>query len=246
RCKAGHAGHRESADRHESKREHQTCAAASPIHVRAQYHGAQGPDQKADSKSRKREHERGELAALGEECPSDGCGIVAEDREIVHLEEISRRDTDDGLDLFAAIGRRAQWFGQRHLIGSYTGGMKVRQNGIGAVIAVGFLLSPARSAAEDWPQWRGPSSQGISAEAGLPARWSAKENIVWKAKLVGFGASSPIVSGGTVIVTSQIGSYASGGGQYPKLARDDRSLSMQEHAIGGSRMASGEGTVFLA
>jgi outer membrane protein assembly factor BamB len=102
--------------------------------------------------------------------------------------------------------------------------------------------------AEDWPQWRGPSSLGISAETGLPVRWSAKEGIAWKAALAGFGASSPIVTGGRVIVTSQVGSYAIRGGEYPRLARDDQSLAELEHAIGGSRMASGVAgaDVFLA
>jgi outer membrane protein assembly factor BamB len=118
--------------------------------------------------------------------------------------------------------------------------MKVCQNGIKTVVLAGFLLSSVRLVAEDWPQWRGPSSQGISGETGLPVRWSVKENVAWKATLAGFGASSPIVTGGLVIVTSQIGSYAVGGGGYPRLARDDQSLAMREHAISGSRIASEE------
>jgi outer membrane protein assembly factor BamB len=126
--------------------------------------------------------------------------------------------------------------------------MKVCQNGIQTVVWAAFFLSSVRLAAEDWPQWRGPSSQGISAETGLPVKWSTHENVAWKATLAGFGASSPIVTGGIVIVTSQIGSYASGGGGYPRLARDDQSLAAREHAIGGSRMASeaSGGGVFLA
>ena len=111
-----------------------------------------------------------------------------------------------------------------------------------------FLIAVWSVSAQDWPQWRGPSSQGISTETGLPVEWSAKENVAWKATLAGFGASSPIVTGGIVIVTSQIGSYATGGGGDPRLARDDRSLAVREHAIGGSRIASGESgrAVFLA
>src|SRR4029077_18260191 len=116
--------------------------------------------------------------------------------------------------------------------------MNVCRNGIQIVVWVGFLLSSRRLAAEDWPQWRGPSSQGVSAETGLPVKWSAKENVAWKATLAGFGASSPIVTGEIVIVTSQIGSYAGGGSGYPRLARDDQSLAAREHAIGGSRIAS--------
>ena len=111
------------------------------------------------------------------------------------------------------------------------------------------LLLAGGLAAADWPQWRGPASQGVSAETGLPVRWSASENIAWKTALAGSGASSPIVTGDLVIVTSQIGSYAAGGrGAYPHLARDDESLSAREHAIGGTRMSSAEsgGQVWLA
>src|SRR5258707_832431 len=110
--------------------------------------------------------------------------------------------------------------------------MNVCRNGIQIVVWVGFLFSSLRLAAEDWPQWRGPSTQGISAEPGLPVKWSAQENVAWKATLAGFGASSPIVTGEIVIVTSQIGSYASGGGANPRLARDDQWLAAREHAIG--------------
>jgi outer membrane protein assembly factor BamB len=103
------------------------------------------------------------------------------------------------------------------------------------------LLFSIPLAAADWPQWRGPASQGISAETGLPSRWGPHENLAWKATIAGFGASSPIVTGDLVVVTSQIGSYASRGrGEYPHLARDDESLSSREHAIGGSRMAAAE------
>src|SRR5215472_7111991 len=70
--------------------------------------------------------------------------------------------------------------------------MKACPSGIHTAVLIGFVLSPQWLVAEDWPQWRGPSSQGISAETGLPVHWSAKENVAWKATLVGFGASSPI------------------------------------------------------
>jgi outer membrane protein assembly factor BamB len=111
----------------------------------------------------------------------------------------------------------------------------------------GFLLFSFQLPAGDWPQWRGPSSQGISTETGLPSRWGVTENVAWKAKLAGFGASSPIVTGELVIVTSQIGSYATRGGN-PRLARDDQSLAAREHAIGGTSMASAEssGELLLA
>ncbi len=108
------------------------------------------------------------------------------------------------------------------------------------VFLAGLLLGLFRLSAEDWPQWRGPSSLGISTEAGLPQRWSSTENVAWKAKLAGFGVSSPIVTGGLVVVASQVGSYGSSAGSDPRLARDDQGLAAREHAIGVSPIAIGD------
>jgi outer membrane protein assembly factor BamB len=48
--------------------------------------------------------------------------------------------------------------------------------------------------AENWPQWRGPSANGISAEAhSLPVRWTTTENITWKLALPAWSGSTPIV-----------------------------------------------------
>jgi len=104
--------------------------------------------------------------------------------------------------------------------------------------SVAALLLPPRLPAENWPQWRGPSSRGVSVESGLPTAWSAAENIAWKAALAGMGTSSPIVWGERVFVTSQVGhAPVAGGNSHPLLARDDRSLAARENAIGGERDA---------
>ncbi len=57
-------------------------------------------------------------------------------------------------------------------------------------------------AAGDWPQFRGPNGDGIAAESDAPTKWSATENIRWKAKLPRPGNGSPIVVGERVFVTS--------------------------------------------
>ena len=97
--------------------------------------------------------------------------------------------------------------------------------------------------AADWPQWRGPASQGVSAETGLPAQWDTTKNIAWKASLSGTGTSSPIVVGDVVIATSQLGSYSSSSGSDPRLARDDRALSARENSMGAA--PSPDGKVYL-
>lgn len=55
------------------------------------------------------------------------------------------------------------------------------------------LLSIATASAQDWPQWRGPSLNGLSSERNLPLRWSPEENIVWKLALPGWSGSTPII-----------------------------------------------------
>ncbi len=74
-----------------------------------------------------------------------------------------------------------------------------------AAVVLFLSLAACAANAEDWPQFRGPSGLGSSSEAGIPARWSAEENIVWKADLPGFGGSCPIVVGTRVFVTCYTG-----------------------------------------
>ncbi len=68
-------------------------------------------------------------------------------------------------------------------------------------LVVSCLLA-AGAFAEDWPCWRGPTHQGISTEKGIPVKWSATENIVWKTEVRGDGWSSPIVWGDRVFLTA--------------------------------------------
>ena len=59
--------------------------------------------------------------------------------------------------------------------------------------------------AADWTQFRGKGGLGVSKETGLPLKWSSTENIVWKAKMPGPGASSPITLGDRVFITCYSG-----------------------------------------
>jgi outer membrane protein assembly factor BamB len=102
-----------------------------------------------------------------------------------------------------------------------------------------FILFLPGAKAEDWPQWRGPSGNGISSSTGLPERWSASEHIAWKAAIAGLGASSPIVWGDRVFVTSQKGVVPVQTGMRPQLARDDQDLASHENPMGGRNMKAG-------
>jgi outer membrane protein assembly factor BamB len=64
------------------------------------------------------------------------------------------------------------------------------------------LVVSASARAGDWTQFRGPGGSGVSAETGLPVRWSATEGIRWKADLPGRGLSNPVIADGRVFVTA--------------------------------------------
>lgn len=60
------------------------------------------------------------------------------------------------------------------------------------------------TAAEDWPQFRGPTGQGISTATNVPEVWSATKNVAWKVSVPGQGWSSPVLVSGRVYLTTAI------------------------------------------
>lgn len=65
-----------------------------------------------------------------------------------------------------------------------------------------LTASAATVSAENWPQFRGPTGQGISSEKNLPLRWSAASNVAWRTEIPGQAWSSPVVWGARVFVTT--------------------------------------------
>ena len=74
------------------------------------------------------------------------------------------------------------------------------------------------SFAENWPCFRGPTRQGISHEEGVPLKWSATSNIIWKTPIPGEGWSSPIVFDDHIYVTTA----TDGGVSFRLLSLDRR------------------------
>jgi outer membrane protein assembly factor BamB len=68
-------------------------------------------------------------------------------------------------------------------------------------LSLATLLSSIR-AEDSWPQFRGPTGQGVSDAKGLPVTWSETENVKWKTAIPGEGHSSPVVSGNRIWLTS--------------------------------------------
>jgi outer membrane protein assembly factor BamB len=109
------------------------------------------------------------------------------------------------------------------------------------------VLATVSVTAADWPQWRGPNGTGATNETNLPVRWSASENVLWKAPIGGLGVSTPIVSGDRVFVTSQIGSGVRREGNHPRLVQGGNAAAAGERELGASRKseAGDEKTFFL-
>jgi outer membrane protein assembly factor BamB len=72
-----------------------------------------------------------------------------------------------------------------------------------AVVVSLFLSSAA--AADDWPQFRGPTADGVSTATGVPVRWSATDGVRWKTTIPGSGWSSPILAAGKLYLTAAVG-----------------------------------------
>ena len=56
--------------------------------------------------------------------------------------------------------------------------------------------------AQDWPEFRGPTGQGLSFESGLPLTWSETNNVRWKVVIPGRGWSSPAIRGDRIWLTT--------------------------------------------
>ena len=52
----------------------------------------------------------------------------------------------------------------------------------------------------NWPSWRGPSGDGVSAEKNLPVTWSPTQNIAWKLQLPQWSGATPVIWGDTIFL----------------------------------------------
>jgi outer membrane protein assembly factor BamB len=66
-----------------------------------------------------------------------------------------------------------------------------------------FSLLTCSVRAENWPQWRGASHDGVSQETGLATQWGEGKNILWKLPMPGWGMATPAIWGDRLFVPSQ-------------------------------------------
>ncbi len=71
-------------------------------------------------------------------------------------------------------------------------------------VAVLLAAAVQQASAADWPQFRGPTAQGLSDARRLPVSWSETENVAWKTEIPGLGWSSPVLAGDRLFITTAV------------------------------------------
>ncbi len=75
---------------------------------------------------------------------------------------------------------------------------------IGLAMAALSTTSAEEFTGGNWPEFRGPTGQGIAENAAPPLEWGQTKNVVWKIKIPGEGWSSPSIYDGAIYLTSAI------------------------------------------
>ncbi|MFP6878431.1 MAG: hypothetical protein VCA37_16515, partial [Roseibacillus sp.] len=85
--------------------------------------------------------------------------------------------------------------------------MKNASIGILLIMLVGTPLladDAAEDALKNWPQWRGPTWNGVASHADPPVSWSETENLRWKTPIEGRGHGTPIIWGDRIFLLTAI------------------------------------------
>ncbi len=80
----------------------------------------------------------------------------------------------------------------------------MRHHSILLSISICLALSLDSLAADSWPQFRGPSGDGIAKAESIPIEFDESTNVTWKTLLPGRAWSSPVVADDVIWVTTAI------------------------------------------
>jgi outer membrane protein assembly factor BamB len=64
-----------------------------------------------------------------------------------------------------------------------------------------LLIAGATLVSANWPNWRGPTLNGVSTETGLPSTWSPTQNVAWKLPLPAYSGSTPVIWGERIFLS---------------------------------------------
>lgn len=60
-------------------------------------------------------------------------------------------------------------------------------------LLLALLVASTVAVSANWPAWRGPAGDGVSAEKNLPVKWSPTENVAWKLQLPQWSGATPVI-----------------------------------------------------
>jgi outer membrane protein assembly factor BamB len=80
--------------------------------------------------------------------------------------------------------------------------MNTRTSRVATISGLTLLVMSTVVFAQDWSHWRGPAFNGSTQATGLPSDFTRKKGVKWVASLPGPGASTPIVLGDRVLLSS--------------------------------------------
>ncbi|MCA9194561.1 MAG: PQQ-binding-like beta-propeller repeat protein [Planctomycetales bacterium] len=104
-------------------------------------------------------------------------------------------------------------------------------------LLVALCWMPPYCMCADWPEFRGPTADGLVPHATLPTSWSPTKNVRWVTSLPGEGWSSPIVIKDDIFLTAAIplprtlGGQESGGYDLVLLKIDGQDGSLLEQLV---------------
>jgi len=77
-----------------------------------------------------------------------------------------------------------------------------------AVLLSIYSTSPGqdkpKSYFDNWPEWRGPETNGYAPDANPPIEWSESKNIKWKIEIPGKGHATPVIWGDLIFIQTAI------------------------------------------
>ncbi len=73
-----------------------------------------------------------------------------------------------------------------------------------ALASLSWMLLNPFVLADNWGHWRGPTGNGIALNAQPPTKWSATQNVKWKAEIPGRSSASPVIWDDSVFVVSAV------------------------------------------
>jgi outer membrane protein assembly factor BamB len=82
--------------------------------------------------------------------------------------------------------------------------MSLRKLQFAALCWFTAIAPAAATFASEWPEFRGPTGQGIAVDSNPPFEWTPEKNIAWRTSIPGSGWSSPIVFGKRIYLTTAV------------------------------------------